>query len=53
MPQDELYIQTRDRSLCGVWVALDDATEENGCLMVIKGSQAERLPLAAVAAQSA
>src|SRR6185503_7916204 len=30
--QDEIYIPTRDRSLCGVWVALDDATIENGCL---------------------
>jgi phytanoyl-CoA hydroxylase len=36
--QDEIYIPTRDRSLCGAWIALDDATVENGCLWVIPGS---------------
>jgi hypothetical protein len=36
--QDELYIPTRDHSLCGAWVALDDATVENGCLYVIPQS---------------
>ncbi|MBA2482400.1 MAG: phytanoyl-CoA dioxygenase family protein [Planctomycetes bacterium] len=36
--QDEIYIPTRDRSLCGAWIALDDATEANGCLRVIPGS---------------
>ncbi len=36
--QDEDYIPTRDRSLTGAWVALDDATVENGCLWVIPGS---------------
>ncbi len=36
--QDECYIPTRDRSLCGAWVALDDATIENGCLWVIPSS---------------
>ena len=36
--QDEYYIPTRDRSLVGGWVALDDATTENGCLWVIPGS---------------
>jgi hypothetical protein len=36
--QDEFYIPTRDRSLCGGWMALDDATLENGCLWVIPGS---------------
>ncbi|MEM1446982.1 MAG: phytanoyl-CoA dioxygenase family protein [Planctomycetota bacterium] len=36
--QDEDYIPTRDRSLCGAWIALDDATIENGCLWVIPGS---------------
>src|SRR4030066_167370 len=29
--QDEFFIPTRDRSLCGVWIALDDATTLNGC----------------------
>lgn len=37
--QDEIYIPTRDRSLAGGWIALDDATVENGCLWVIPGSQ--------------
>lgn len=37
--QDEIYIPTRDRSLTGSWIALDDATVENGCLWVIPGSQ--------------
>jgi ectoine hydroxylase-related dioxygenase (phytanoyl-CoA dioxygenase family) len=32
--QDEHFIPTRDRSLAGVWLALDDATIENGCLWV-------------------
>ncbi len=36
--QDEFFIPTRDRSLCGGWMALDDATVENGCLWVIPGS---------------
>jgi len=36
--QDEYYIPTRDRSLCGLWIALDDATIDNGCLWVIPGS---------------
>jgi len=36
--QDEIYIPTRDRSLIGAWIALDDATIENGCLYVIPGS---------------
>lgn len=36
--QDERFIPTRDRSLIGAWIALDDATEENGCLRVIPGS---------------
>jgi len=36
--QDELFIPTRDRSLVGAWVALDDATVENGCLWVVPRS---------------
>ncbi len=36
--QDEHYIPTRDRSLCGVWIALDDATVDNGCLWMLPGS---------------
>ena len=36
--QDEFYIPTRDRSLTGAWIAMDDATVENGCLWVLPGS---------------
>ncbi|HEY5978215.1 MAG TPA: phytanoyl-CoA dioxygenase family protein [Microlunatus sp.] len=36
--QDEFFIPTRDRSLTAVWIALDDATIENGCLWVLPGS---------------
>ncbi|HEX5153181.1 MAG TPA: phytanoyl-CoA dioxygenase family protein [Parafilimonas sp.] len=38
--QDEFYIPTRDRSLTGVWIAIDDATVENGCLWIIPGRPA-------------
>lgn len=37
--QDEDFIPTRDRSLGAAWIALDDATVDNGCLWVIPGSQ--------------
>ena len=36
--QDEAHIPTRDRSLTAAWIALDDATVDNGCLWVIPGS---------------
>src|SRR5207237_6609090 len=36
--QDESHIPTRDRSLTAAWIALDDATTENGCLWVLPGS---------------
>ncbi len=36
--QDEHFIPTRDRSLTAAWIAVDDATVENGCLWVIPGS---------------
>lgn len=36
--QDEDYIPTRDRSLTGAWMALDDATVENGTLWLLPGS---------------
>ena len=36
--QDEFYIPTRDKSLIGVWIAIDDASIENGCLWIIPGS---------------
>ena len=36
--QDEVFIPTTDRSLVGAWIALDQATIDNGCLWVIPGS---------------
>lgn len=36
--QDECFIPTRDKSLIGAWIAIDDATVENGCLWIIPGS---------------
>lgn len=36
--QDEFFIPTRDRSLTASWIALDDATIDNGCLWVLPGS---------------
>jgi phytanoyl-CoA hydroxylase len=39
--QDEYYIPTRDKSLIGVWIAIDDATIENGCLWIIPRSEKE------------
>lgn len=36
--QDEFFIPTRDRTLVGGWIAMDDATIENGCLWLIPGS---------------
>jgi len=36
--QDEIFIPTRDRSLIGAWIALDDATVDNGCLWVLPES---------------
>lgn len=40
--QDETFIPTTDASLIGVWIALDDASIDNGCLWVQPGSQAPR-----------
>lgn len=37
--QDEMYLTTDPTGMVfGIWVALDDATEENGCLDFIPGS---------------
>jgi ectoine hydroxylase-related dioxygenase (phytanoyl-CoA dioxygenase family) len=36
--QDEDFIPTRDRTLTGSWIAMDDATLDNGCLWVLPGS---------------
>ncbi len=37
--QDEDFIPTRDRSLAGAWIAMDDAVIENGCLWILPKSQ--------------
>lgn len=42
--QDEYYIPTRDRSLIGVWIAIDDASVENGCLWIIPGRPGYLMP---------
>ena len=39
--QDEYYIPTRDKSLIGVWIAIDDANIQNGCLWLIPGTHKE------------
>ncbi len=36
--QDEDFIPTRDRSLIGAWIAMDNAIIDNGCLWIIPGS---------------
>ena len=36
--QDEYFIPTRDQSLVGAWIAVDDADRANGCLWIIPGS---------------
>ena len=40
--QDSTYLFTTPHQTClGLWLALDDATVENGCLWARKGSHAE------------
>jgi ectoine hydroxylase-related dioxygenase (phytanoyl-CoA dioxygenase family) len=39
--QDSYYIPTYPDSLCGAWIAVDRADEENGCLWMTVGSQHE------------
>lgn len=35
--QDSTFLQTRPERLLGLWLALDDADRENGCLWVLPG----------------
>lgn len=39
--QDSYYIPTYPDTLCGAWIAVDRADEENGCLWITTGSQHE------------
>jgi phytanoyl-CoA hydroxylase len=39
--QDSFYIQTLPDTLCGAWIAIDDADEENGCVSFVRGTQHE------------
>jgi len=39
--QDSYYIPTYPDTLCGAWLAIDRADEENGCLWMVVGSQHE------------
>lgn len=39
--QDSYYIPTYPDSLCGAWLAIDRADEENGCMYFTVGSQHE------------
>lgn len=39
--QDSYYIPTYPDTLCGAWLAVDPADQENGCLWVTSGSQHE------------
>ena len=41
--QDGQYWPIRPLSTCSVWLAIDDATSENGCLKFIKGSHKEKI----------
>ncbi len=40
--QDGQYWPIRPLATCSVWLAIDDATPENGCLKFIKGSHKEK-----------
>jgi phytanoyl-CoA hydroxylase len=39
--QDSYYIPTLPDTLCGAWIAIDDADEINGAMWMAKGSQVE------------
>ncbi len=39
--QDSFYIPTHPDTLCGAWIAIDDADEMNGAMWMAKGSQSE------------
>jgi len=37
--QDATYLRTQPSTVVGLWIALDDADRENGCLMALPGAQ--------------
>lgn len=41
--QDNFYVRTERGAYVGIWIALEDADRENGCLVVYPGSQREEL----------
>lgn len=41
--QDEYYIPTRDTSLTGVWIAIEDTNIKNGCLWVVPKSHRKHI----------
>ncbi|MBX3487192.1 MAG: phytanoyl-CoA dioxygenase family protein [Candidatus Paracaedibacteraceae bacterium] len=43
MHQDSTFLHTNGKPVIGVWVALEDATLDNGCLWVIPGGHTEPL----------
>ena len=51
--QDEYYIPTRDRSLTAAWIAIDDATLNNGCLWIIPGSHRSSIVMRRVPGRNA
>ena len=40
--KDSSFLITDPLSVCGIWVSLDDATLENGCLWGVPGSHIKR-----------
>ncbi len=40
--QDATYLFTEPSGLLGFWIALDEATENNGCLHFFAGSHKEK-----------
>ena len=43
--QDATYLRTEPQTCLGLWVALEDATEENGCLWGIPGGHKDKAGL--------
>ena len=43
--QDSYYIKTFPDTLCGAWMAIDDADDENGCMGFIPGSHHDSISL--------